>query len=82
MTNECPPSDAGDGQPVPQALPVPDAVGRERVQQPQVFVLRQLAQLHAGPGHAQRHPVQHHATVPQHAAASHGPQPGSVQPKE
>lgn len=82
MKDDCPSSDVRDGQLVSQALPVPDAVGRERVQQPQVFILRQLTQLHAGPSHAERHPVQQHSSIPQHAATSHGPPPGHVQPAE
>lgn len=76
------PAGVGTGQFVTETLALPDAVGRERVQQQKGFVLRQLTQFHARASHAQRHPVQHHATLPQHAASSHGPQPGSVQPAQ
>lgn len=53
-------------------LPVPDALRRELVQQPpEDAVFSELSELHAGPGHAQRHPVQQRPALPQHPTTSH-----------
>ncbi len=54
-------------------LPVPDALRRELVQQPpEGAVFSELSELHAGPGHAQRHPVQQRPALPQHPTTPHG----------
>ena len=63
-------------EPVSTALTVPHPLGREHLQPPQGLFLWQLPQFHPRPGTAQRYPVQHHPSLPQHPAT---PDPACAQ---